>query len=73
LQLFVQKYSKLTEWDGWDHLSEDVEFVQTVEELPMCELDVQYRTLMGVVSTNGQHHTGRGVLVGENWKETYER
>jgi hypothetical protein len=27
---------------------------------------------MGVMSTNGQHHTGKGILVGENWKETTE-
>jgi hypothetical protein len=25
---------------------------------------------MGVMSTNGQHRTGKGILVGENWKET---
>jgi hypothetical protein len=27
---------------------------------------------MGVMSTNGQHCTGKGILVGENWKETIE-
>jgi hypothetical protein len=27
---------------------------------------------MGVMSTNGQHRTGKGILVGENWKETTE-
>jgi hypothetical protein len=27
---------------------------------------------MGVMSTNDQHRTGKGILVGENWKETIE-
>jgi hypothetical protein len=27
---------------------------------------------MGVMSTNGQHHTGKGIMVGKNWKETTE-
>jgi hypothetical protein len=27
---------------------------------------------MGVMITNGQHRTGKGILVGENWKETTE-
>jgi hypothetical protein len=28
--------------------------------------------MMGVMSTNGQHRTGKGIMVGENWKETTE-
>jgi hypothetical protein len=39
LQLFLQKYITLIHRDGWGHLSEDVEFVGPVEELPMCELE----------------------------------
>jgi hypothetical protein len=27
---------------------------------------------MGVMSTNGQHRTCKGILVGDNWKETTE-
>jgi hypothetical protein len=28
--------------------------------------------MMGVMSTNGQHCTGKGIMVGENWKEKTE-
>jgi hypothetical protein len=47
-------------------------------DLPVCDLHyklavhVQCHTVMRVMSTNGQHHTGKGILVGENWKEATE-
>jgi hypothetical protein len=28
--------------------------------------------MMGAMSTNGQHRTGKGIMLGENWKETTE-
>jgi hypothetical protein len=61
-----------------DSLAEDVEYIGSVDGLPLCDLryklavHVQLHTTMGVMSTNGQHHTGKGIMVGENWKETTE-
>jgi hypothetical protein len=69
LQLFLQKYSTTRDQDGWDRLAQDVEFVGPVEELDLCDLEyqlavhVQDKTPMGVITTNGQHHTGKGILV----------
>jgi hypothetical protein len=61
---------------GWDDLAEDVDYVGNIDDLPLCDLKyklavhVKECTTMGVMSTNGQHSTGKGILVGENWKET---
>jgi hypothetical protein len=77
-QLFLQKYSNMKGWKGWDEFSEDVDYVGTIDNLPLCYLQyklnvhVQESTTMGAMSTNGQHRTGKGILVGENWKETIE-
>jgi hypothetical protein len=76
LRLILQKYSTMRDRGGWDTLEEDVEFIRPVDELPLCEFEyqlavhVQLHTLTGVMSTNGQHLTGKGILVGGNWKET---
>jgi hypothetical protein len=64
--------------EGWDSLAEDVEYIGSVDNLPFCDLQyklavhIQRHTTMGVMSTNGQHRTGKGILVGENWKEMTE-
>jgi hypothetical protein len=56
----------------------DVDYIGSIDDLPLCDLHykldvhVQRHTTMGVMSTNGQHRTGRGILVDENWKETTE-
>jgi hypothetical protein len=63
---------------GWDDLAEDVDYVGNIDDLPLCDLQykldvhVQESTPVGVMSTNGQHRTGKGILVGENWKDTIE-
>jgi hypothetical protein len=63
---------------GWDDLAEDVDYVGNIDDLPLCYLQyklavhVQESTTMGVMSTNGQHRTGKGIMVGENWNETIE-
>jgi hypothetical protein len=60
--------------EGWDSLEDDVEFVRPVEKLDIYNLEyqlavhVQPQTLMGVVSTNGHHHTRKGVLGGGGGK-----
>jgi hypothetical protein len=78
IQLFLQKYSNMKGRKGWDDLSEDVDYVGNINDLPLCDLQytlavhVQESTTMGVMSTNGQHRTGKGILVSENWKETIE-
>jgi hypothetical protein len=57
-------------------LAEDADYVGYIDDLPLCDLQyklaihVQESTTMGGMSTNGQHRTGKGILVGENWKET---
>jgi hypothetical protein len=59
-------------------LAEDVDYIGSIEDLPLCDLQyklavhVQHHTTMGIMSTNGQYCTGNGTLVGENWKETTE-
>jgi hypothetical protein len=64
--------------EGWDSLAEDVDYIGSIDDLHLCHLQyklaahVQRHTKMGVMSTNGQHRTGKGSLVGENWKETTE-
>jgi hypothetical protein len=78
IQLFLQKYNQMRGRDGWDSLAEDVEYVRSVDDLYLCDLQsklaahVQLHTLIGVLSTNGQHRTGKVILVGENWKEMTE-
>jgi hypothetical protein len=76
LQLFFQKYSNMKGRKGWDDLAEDVDYVGNIDDLHLCDLQyklavqVQESTTMGAMSTNGQHRTGKGILVGEDWKET---
>jgi hypothetical protein len=76
IQLFLQKYNQMKGHDGGDSLAEDVEYICSVDDLPFCDLQyklafhVQLHTTMGVMSTNGQHRTGKGIMVGENWKGT---
>jgi hypothetical protein len=59
-------------------LAEDVDYVGSIDDLPLCDFQykldnhVQESTTMDVMSTNGQHRTGKVILVGENWKETIE-
>jgi hypothetical protein len=78
IQLFLQNYNNMKDREGWDSLAEDVEYIGSVEDLPFCDfqykldLHVQRHTKMGVMSTNGQHPTGKGIMVGENGKETTE-
>jgi hypothetical protein len=78
IQLFLQKYNQMKGHNGWDGLAEDVDYIGSVDSLPLCDLQykldvhIQRHTAMGVMSTNGQHHTGKGILVGENCKETIE-
>jgi hypothetical protein len=79
IQLFLQKYSQMSGRDGWESVAEDVECVSIVDDRSLCEMEyelnvhIQFHTSMGVMSTNGQHRTGKGILVGENWKETTEK
>jgi hypothetical protein len=78
IQLFLQKYNQMRGHDGWDILADDVEYIGSVDDLSLCDLQyklavhVQLHTTMGVMSTNGQHRTGKGILVGENRKERTE-
>jgi hypothetical protein len=78
IHLFLQEYNQMMGRDGWDSLAEDVEYIGSVCDLYLCDLQykfavhVQLHTIIGVMSTNGQHRTGKGILVGENWKETTE-
>jgi hypothetical protein len=78
IQLFLQKYNQIKGREGWDGLAEDVDYIDRVDYLPVCDLQyklavhVQCHTMMGVMSTNGQHRTGKGILVGENSKEKTE-
>jgi hypothetical protein len=78
IQLFLQKYNNMKGREGWDSLAEDVDYIGSIDDLPLCDLQyklavhVQHHTTMGAISTNGQHRTGKGIMVGENWKETTE-
>jgi hypothetical protein len=78
IQLFLQKYNNMKGREGWDSLADDVNYIGSIDNLPLCDLQykldvhVQHHTTMGVMSTNGQHRTGKGIMVGENWKETTE-
>jgi hypothetical protein len=76
IQLFLQKYNNMKGREGWDSLAEDDDYIGIIDDLNVCDFQynlavhVQHHTKMGVMSTNGQHRTGKGILVGENWKET---
>jgi hypothetical protein len=76
IQLFLQKYSTMRDRGGWDRLAEDVDYVGSIDKLSTYDLQwkfvehVQVSTDMGVMTTNGQHPTGKVILVGENWVET---
>jgi hypothetical protein len=78
IQLFLQKYNQMKGRKGWGSLADDVDCIRSVDDLRLCDLQykltvrVQHHTTMGVMSTNGQHRTGKGILVGENLKETTE-
>jgi hypothetical protein len=78
IQLFLKKYNQMKDREGWDGLAEDVDYIGIVDNLPLCGLQykldvhVQRHTMMGIMSTNGKHPTGKGIMVGENWKETTE-
>jgi hypothetical protein len=78
IQLFLQKYSSMKDRKGWDDLAEDVDYVGIIDDLPLCDFQykvavhVQESKKMGGMSTNGQHCTGKGILVGENWKDKIE-
>jgi hypothetical protein len=57
LQLFLQKYNQTKGREGWDGLAEDVDYIDSVDDLPLCDLHyklvvhVQRHTTMGVMST----------------------
>jgi hypothetical protein len=59
--------------DGWERFPEDVDYVGSIDKLSNYDLQwklvehVQVETDMGVMTTNGQHRTGKVILVGENW------
>jgi hypothetical protein len=78
IQLFLQKYNNMKGREGWDSLAEDVDYIGSIDDLSLCDLQyklgvhVQHHTTMGAMSINGQHRTGKGIMVGENWKETTE-
>jgi hypothetical protein len=78
IQFFLQKYNHMKGRNGWDSFAEDVEYIGSVDDLHLCDLQyklavrVQRHTMMGVTSTNVQHRTGKGIMVGENWKEATE-
>jgi hypothetical protein len=78
IQLFLQNYNQMRGHDGWDSLVEDVEYIGSVDDLSLCDLQykfdvhVQLHTTMGAMSNNGQHRTGKGIMMGENWKEMTE-
>jgi hypothetical protein len=78
IQLLLQKYNNMKGREGWDSLTEDVSYIASIYNLPLCDFQyklsvhVQHHTTMGVMSTNVQHRTGKGIMVGEKWKETTE-
>jgi hypothetical protein len=76
--LFLQKYNHIKGHKGWDSLAEDVEYIGSVDDLPLFDLQyklavhVQRHATIGIMITNGQHCTIKRILVGENWKKTTE-
>jgi hypothetical protein len=77
IQLFLQKYSTMREdRDGWDRLAEDVDYVVSIDKLSTYDVQwklaeyVQVEMDMGVMTTNGQPNTVKGILVGEILVET---
>jgi hypothetical protein len=73
IQLFLQKYSTMRDRAGLECLAEDVDYVGSIDKLSTYDLQwtlvehVQVETDLGVMTTNGQHRTGKGILVGEKW------
>jgi hypothetical protein len=37
-QLFLQKYNQMKGRDRWDSLAEDVKYIGSVDDLPLCDL-----------------------------------
>jgi hypothetical protein len=78
IQLSLQKYNNMKGREGWDSLAEDVDYIGSIDDLHLCDLQyklavhVQHHTTIGFMSINGQHRTGKGILVGKNWKGTTE-
>jgi hypothetical protein len=74
----LKKYNQMKGHDQWDSLAEDVDYIGSVDDLHLCDLQyklaahVQRHKKMGFMSTNVQHRTGKGIMVGENWKEMTE-
>jgi hypothetical protein len=38
IHLFLQKYNKMKGRNGWDSLTEDVEYIGSIDDLPLCDL-----------------------------------
>jgi hypothetical protein len=38
IQLFLKKYNQMKGSEGWDGLAEDVDYIGSVEDLPLCDL-----------------------------------
>jgi hypothetical protein len=61
IQLFLQKYNNMKGREGWDNLAEDVDYIGSIDDLPLYDLQyklavhVQHNTIMGFMSTNGQY------------------
>jgi hypothetical protein len=70
IQLFLQKYNHMKGRNGWDSLADDVEYIGSVDDLPLCDFQykldahAQCHTTMGLMITNGLHRTGKVILVG---------
>jgi hypothetical protein len=78
IQLFLQTYNQMKGREGCNGFADDVNYIGSVDDLPLCDLQYklavhfQRHTTMDFMSTNGQHRTGKGIMVGENWKQTTE-
>jgi hypothetical protein len=38
IQLFLQKYNNMKGREGWDSLAEDVDYIGSIDDLPVCDL-----------------------------------
>jgi hypothetical protein len=38
IQLFLQKYNDTKGREGWDSLTEDVDYIVSIDDLPLCDL-----------------------------------
>jgi hypothetical protein len=38
IELFLQKYNQMKGRKGWDSLEEDVEYISSIDDLPLCDL-----------------------------------